>query len=131
MKVFLSAMWGALVGVVIGALWFRHQIDSGAIKVQFEPQHSRELEDISPKYKEDVERKLREIEDDHRSYRSPHERAIEIREMLGELLASPLTEHEAKRIVHRIGAEIELLGFDAEHIIKEFRPPPSHEDQEQ
>ncbi len=127
MKVFLSAMWGALVGVVAGGWIVRQMMESSNLKLASQSSPSRELEDISPKYKADRDRELSEIEADYEPYRTSMQRALEIREMLNELLKGSITEHEAKKIAHFIGAEVEIMALKAERIIKELQPPPSNE----
>lgn len=131
MKTFLSAFGGAIAGgAIVGAVAYQ-MLKKGAIQVTVVPPKSRELEEISPKFKADEDREIAEIEADYEPYRTPTERALELRAILNELLAGPVTEHEAKKIAHTIGAQIEILALKAERTIKEFQPKGLNEDEEQ
>jgi hypothetical protein len=129
MKALWSAFFGALGGVVAGSGLILFSIKQGILSpaAMGIPVKSRNLEEISPRFKADIDRKITTMDAGYEPYQSPRDRAAELRAILDELLSGPLTEHEARKIAQRMGAEIEVLAFDAEHIIQTLRPTPSFE----
>lgn len=128
MKTFLSALSGAVVGGAMTCAVAYQILKKSQTPVAITAPKSRDIEAISPRLKQHIDRRENESAADYEPYRTPMEIGSELKEIVKELLDGALTEHEAKQIALRINSEIGLLALEAERTIKEFQPAPHYED---
>ncbi len=128
MKTFLSAFGGAVVGGAMTCAVVYQMLKKSQIPVTVAAPKSRDIEAISPKLKQHIDRRENESSADYEPYRTPMEIGSELKEIVKELLDGALTEQEAKQIALRLNSEIGLLALQAERAIKELQPAPHYED---